>query len=173
MRPALHSSRPPDSGAIVGALRIALLMKVGRRFVRRPLDREGRPEPDAQKTRLLRLLGVAGALLVVLLALAFWRWSDGPIEDADYIVKVTPTYPQAALKAGIQGHVIVAITVGWNGRLLASSIRSSSGSTLLDDAALDAARESTYRAATLNGIAIQRSYIVLYAFTGVNEPQPR
>lgn len=136
-------------------------------------SRLGLKLPGVEKTRLLRLLGVAGVLLVALLVLAFWRWSDGPIEDADYIVKVSPTYPQAALKAGIQGHVIVAITVGWNGRLLASSIRSSSGSTLLDDAALDAARESTYRAATLNGIAIQRSYIVLYAFTGVNEPQPR
>lgn len=128
-------------------------------------SRRGLKLPDVEKTRLLRLLGVAGALLVVLLVLAFWRWSDGPISDADYIIKVTPTYPQAALKAGIQGQVIVAITVGWNGRLLASSIRSSSGSTLLDDAALDAARESTYRAATLNGIAIQRSYVVFYLFT--------
>lgn len=113
--------------------------------------------------------------MVVLLVLAFWRWSDGPIADADYIVKVTPTYPQAALKAGIQGQVTVAVTVGWNGRLLASSIRSSSGSTLLDDAALDAARESTYHAATLNGIAVQRSYVVLYVFRldRSSEPQPR
>jgi len=132
--------------------------------VRRGLGGDRRSDRDVQKTRVLRLLGVAGALFIVLLVLAFRRWNDGPIADADYIIKITPTYPQAALKADIQGQVIVAITVGWNGRLLASSIRSSSGSTLLDDAALDAARESTYRAATLNGIAIQRSYIVFYTF---------
>ncbi|HET9343399.1 MAG TPA: energy transducer TonB [Candidatus Eremiobacteraceae bacterium] len=88
------------------------------------------------------------------------------------MVRVTPTYPQAALKAGIQGQVIVAITVGWNGRLLASSVRSSSGSTLLNDAALGAARESTFRPPTLNGIPIQRSYIILYTFE-LNGPQPR
>lgn len=108
--------------------------------------------------------------MIVLLVLAFRRWSDSPIADTDYVVKLTPTYPQAAVKADIQGRVIVAITVGWNGRLLASSIRSSSGSTLLDDAALDAARESTYRAPTLDGIAIQRNYTILYVFRG---PQPR
>jgi len=121
--------------------------------------------PAVQKTRLLRLLGLAGALAIVLVVLAFWRWSDGPIADADYVVKVTPTYPQAAVKAHIQGQVIVGITIGWNGRLLASSVRSSSGSTLLDDAALDAARESTYHVPTLNGIALQRSYTILYRFS--------
>jgi TonB family protein len=129
------------------------------------VDRDGRVGRNVQKTRVLRLFGVAGALGIVLVVLAFWRWSDGPIADADYIVKVTPTYPQAAVKAHIQGQVIVAVTVGWTGRLLASSIRSSSGSTLLDDAALDAARESTYRVTTLDGIALQRSYTILYEFS--------
>ena len=113
---------------------------------------------------MLRLLGVAGALVVVLLALAFWRWSDSPITDADFIVKVTPTYPQAAMRADIQGQVVVDITVGTNGRLLASSIRSSSGSTMLDDAALEAARESRYRAPLLAGIRFQRSFTIHYTF---------
>jgi len=126
--------------------------------------RLGLDSPAVQKTRLLRLLGLAGALAIVLVVLAFRRWSDGPIADADFLIKVTPTYPQAALKADIQGQVIVAITVGWNGRVLASSVRSSSGSTLLDDAALEAARESTYRAPTIDGIAVQRSYIIFYTF---------
>jgi len=129
------------------------------------MDRDGRLGRNVRKTRVLRLFGVAGALGIVLVVLAFWRWSDAPIADADYIVKVTPTYPQAAVNAHIQGQAIVAITVGWTGRLLASSIRSSSGSTLLDDAALDAARESTYRLPTLNGIALQRSYTILYTFS--------
>ena len=127
--------------------------------------RLGLDSPAVQKTRLLRLLGLAGALAIVLVVLAFWRWSDGPIADADYVVRDTPTYPQAAVKAHIQGQVIIAITVGWNGRLLASSVRSSSGSTLLDDAALDAARKSTYHVPALNGIALQRSYTILYRFS--------
>jgi TonB family protein len=103
-------------------------------------------------------------LLIVLLIVVFWRWDDSPITDADYVVKVTPRYPQAAVRADIQGRVIVAATVGSDGRLLAWSIRVSSGSTILDDAALDAARESTYRAPMFGGIAIQRSYTILYTF---------
>jgi TonB family protein len=126
--------------------------------------RRGLDARIVQRTRALRLLGVAGVLVVVLVVLAFGRWSDGPIADGDYVVKVAPTYPRAAFKAKIQGEVTVEITIGWNGRLLASSIKTSSGSTLLDDAALEAARESTYRVPTLDGIAIQRSFIVYYAF---------
>lgn len=118
-----------------------------------------------QKTRVARLLTIAGVLMVVLFALAFWRWSDSPITEADYKIQVKPTYPQAAIKAGIHGQVVVAITVGSDGRLLASWVRSSSGSTLLDDAALEASRESTYRPPTLAGIALQRSYTALYIFT--------
>lgn len=117
-----------------------------------------------ERTRLTWLLGSVGVLIVVLLAAAFWRWSDSPITDADYVIKVVPTYPKAAVEADIQGQVIIAVTVGSDGRLLASSIRSSSGSTMLDDAALDAARESTFRPPTLNGVAIQRSYTVSYKF---------
>ena len=103
--------------------------------------------------------------MVVLLVLAFRRWSDSSIADADFMMKVEPTYPQAALRAGIQGQVIVAVTIGTSGRMLASSIRSSSGSTLLDDAALEAARESTFRVPTLEGVAIQRNYVIFYSFT--------
>jgi TonB family protein len=107
---------------------------------------------------------VATVLAVALAIVAFWRWSDSPITDADYIVKITPTYPQAALRSRIQGRVVVAITVGPSGRLLFSAIRSHSGSTLLDDAALEAARESTYRAPTFGRIALQRSYTISYVF---------
>lgn len=117
------------------------------------------------KTRLARLIAIAAILIVVLLALAFWRWRDSPITGADFGIQVKPTYPQAALRAAIHGQVVVAITVGSDGRLLASSIRSSSGSTLLDDAALDAVRESTYRPPVLLGVPMQRSYTVLYVFT--------
>jgi len=128
-----------------------------------PTRRNAEQHVERSKT-LARLLAVAGVLVVVLLAAACWRWSNSAIEDDGFALKIEPTYPQAAVLAGIQGRVVVSITVGSDGRLLASSIRSSSGSTLLDDAALDAARESRYRPATLNGIALQRSYVIVYIF---------
>lgn len=125
-----------------------------------------------RKRSIVRLLTVAGALLIVLLVLWFQRWSDSPIDDADYAVKVTPTYPQAARQAGIEGRVVVAVTIGADGRLLFSTIRSSSGSVLLDDAALAAARASVFRAPSLRGIAMQRSYTILYTFA-LRSPSPQ
>ena len=120
----------------------------------------------------MRLLGIAGALLVVLLVLALWRWSDSPITGADYADRVEPSYPQVAFRAGIHGQVVVSITVGSDGRLLASSIRSSSGSTLLDDAALEAVRESRYRPPMLLGIPMQRSFTIAFTFGDFNASSP-
>lgn len=119
-----------------------------------------------------RLLVIAGSLLVVLVVLALWRWSDSPITDADFASRVEPSYPQVAFRAGIHGQVVVSITVGSDGRLLASSIQSSSGSTLLDDAALEAVRESMYRPPVLLGIPMERSYTVTFTFADFNASSP-
>lgn len=122
------------------------------------------PARRNRKTTFARLLTIAGVLMVVLLLVAFWRWRDSPITETDFAVQVKATYPQTAVRAGIHGQVVVAITVGPDGRLLASWIRSSSGSTLLDDAALVAVRASTYRPPMFSGIPLQRNYTVLYTF---------
>lgn len=124
----------------------------------------GPPAARGLPTTTKLLIAVLGVLLVAWLVASYWRWDNSAITDAEFADRVQPTYPQAAVDAGIEGQVVVAITVGPDGRLLLATIRSSSGSTLLDDAALEAARASTYRPATFHGIAIRRHYIVFYTF---------
>lgn len=86
--------------------------------------------------------------------------------DADFLPggKVTPDYPDMAKEQNIQGDVTVRITVGPDGNVLAAEVTQSSGSAILDQAALKAARESRFKAPTLNGVATQKDYLIIYNF---------
>ena len=90
----------------------------------------------------------------------------GPIEitDSEFVHKVQPDYPSMASDQGIQGDVTVRITIGAEGQVVTVSIASSSGNALLDQAALKAARESTFKAPIVNGVPTQRDYLIIYNF---------
>ena len=60
------------------------------------------------------------------------------IED---LVRAHTRYPRAAGREGLQGRVELALRIGNDGHVLAIRVASSSGHGILDDAALDAARE--------------------------------
>lgn len=92
---------------------------------------------------------------------------SGPVQatDADFINKVEPEYPDMAKEENIQGDVTVRITVGPSGAVLAESIQESSGNPLLDQAALKAAKESTFKPPTSNGVPTQRDYLIIYTFS--------
>jgi protein TonB len=50
-------------------------------------------------------------------------------------------YPPQAVVQGLEGEVILLLSLTENGRLISASVASSSGHTILDQAALDAARQ--------------------------------
>ncbi|MGB8901311.1 MAG: energy transducer TonB, partial [Methylocella sp.] len=52
-------------------------------------------------------------------------------------------YPEAALARGEQGTVRIALTIGRNGRVQSARVIGSSGSTALDQAALQMARSAS------------------------------
>jgi protein TonB len=83
---------------------------------------------------------------------------EPPLSDLDPIVpfaalsekpkltfKAAPAYPQLALKAGIQGTVIVTVTIDKKGLVENALIEKSV--PMLDDAALDAARKCKFKPA--------------------------
>ena len=63
-----------------------------------------------------------------------------PRFDAAYLDNPAPVYPAAAKRAGEEGRVLLRVLVSADGRAQAVEIARSSGSELLDQAALDAVR---------------------------------
>ena len=84
--------------------------------------------------------------------------------DADFIKKVTPDYPVAEKNANVQGDVTVRFTVGTNGLVSRAVITDSSQDDGLDNAALDAVRQTTFRPATVDGAPTTHEYLIVYNF---------
>lgn len=87
-----------------------------------------------------------------------------PIFDAEYLNNPAPHYPRLARKRGIQGKVFLNVTVGVDGRAKDVSISHSSGSSILDLAALDAVKQWNFIPAKRSGKTVQASVIVPLEF---------
>lgn len=85
----------------------------------------------------------------------------GPVNvtDADFRSKVQPEYPELAKQQGIQGTAVVMVTISASGALVSAKIYQSSGNPLLDNAALKAARASTFKPPSY-----QSDYLIDYVF---------
>jgi TonB family protein len=101
------------------------------------------------------------------------RWpvkSPGAIEidNARFISRVTQNYPAILQDQGIQGEARVLIVIQPDGSLGSATIERTSGNEQLDQAALTAARDSTFApahlSAALGGAAITSVYYVIYVF---------
>jgi TonB family protein len=58
--------------------------------------------------------------------------------------KVQPDYPDSVKGAGIQGTTIVIVAIGPDGQVVSARVGDSSGNSTLDNAAVAAARASSY-----------------------------
>ncbi len=77
---------------------------------------------------------------------------------------VTPDTPELAQEQGLTGTTQVRVTIDANGNVTDVGVYRSSGSSLLDAAALRAARESTYKADIRNCEAVSGSYLFTATF---------
>ncbi len=88
--------------------------------------------------------------------------------DGDYLplVRVQPVYPQRALQRGIEGYVIVSLTVGANGTVAPDSIQivEQAPSRVFERAAIDAAKRFKYQPKMVGGVP-QAVSGVTYKFT--------
>jgi protein TonB len=74
----------------------------------------------------------------------------------DYGANPKPPYPMLARRRGEQGLVLLRVHVRVDGSVAEAEIKQSSGSTLLDDAALHTVRESwRFIPAQLDGIPVE------------------
>lgn len=86
------------------------------------------------------------------------------VVSARFINRVQPEYPELAMSEGVEGTVIILLTIGPEG---VSDLRvwESSGNAALDRAALQAAKESTYSVPEVNGEPVTETYRVIYTFS--------
>jgi TonB family protein len=87
-----------------------------------------------------------------------------PEVGAEMIYYQEPSYPRMAEQAGLEGAVEVKALVGNDGSVLDAVVAESSGSTMLDDAALMAAPKCRFKPALRNGrpICMWVNYIVTF-----------
>jgi protein TonB len=74
----------------------------------------------------------------------------GDVREPRKIVDVAPVYPQLAMKAGIEGVVIIEATIDPRGRVVNTMVLR--GIPVLDEAALEAVRQWVYTPTLLNGV---------------------
>ena len=74
----------------------------------------------------------------------------GDVREPRKVVDVAPVYPELAIKAGVEGIVIIEATLEANGRVANATVLR--GKPLLDEAALEAVRKWVYTPTLVNGI---------------------
>jgi protein TonB len=78
--------------------------------------------------------------------------------------KFPPTYPSSLLSKGIGGRVLVSCTIDPSGKVIATSIKSSSGHPDLDKAAINAVNRWKFKPGTKGGKPIKSIAVVPFNF---------
>jgi len=81
-----------------------------------------------------------------------------------FLLRQEPAYPERARRAGAEGIVGVRIALAADGSVRQVELTRTSGSRLLDEAALAAARASTFTPATRNRSAVESEAEACYRF---------
>lgn len=87
-----------------------------------------------------------------------------PIFNANYLNNPAPYYPLAEKRKGVQGKVLLNVAVKVDGTPATVEISRSSGSSALDEAALDAVRQWKFVPARRGGQFVQANVIVPVEF---------
>jgi TonB family protein len=81
-----------------------------------------------------------------------------------FLSRQEPAYPERARRAGVEGVVGVRIALAPDGSVRQVELTQSSGSRLLDEAALAAARASTFAPASRNRTLVESEAVASYRF---------
>ena len=81
-----------------------------------------------------------------------------------FLSRQEPAYPERARRAGVEGVVGVRIALAADGSVRQVELTQSSGSRLLDEAALTAARASTFAPASRNRTPVESEAVASYRY---------
>lgn len=92
----------------------------------------------------------------------------GPVAEVfvppSFLLRQEPAYPDRARRSGAEGVVSVRISLASDGAVRQVELVRSSGSRLLDEAALAAARASTFAPASRNRAPVEAEAVASYRF---------
>ena len=133
---------PSPAKDVPGVKAIADSRRFGHEDTSGRVPRPARPEVGNREESLNR---------VPVPIVAFWR-----VEVKPQLVSIpAPAYPEVAHKAGIEGQATVEVFVDTNGTVIDARARNSSGNSLLDASAIDAARRAKYTPGMSRGQAVR------------------
>lgn len=87
------------------------------------------------------------------------------IKRAEPLKRIEPKYPAAALEFGAAGTIVVRVLVGVDGLVKETAIVSSFGNPACEEAALAAARQWEFTAATKDGVPFEQRVSIPFTFT--------
>ena len=103
-------------------------------------------------TALLTLTGILAVSGESLTSQIPWRpvWEQHEVQESPRVIQVITqghfVYPWALRRAGVEGTVVLLLTLGPGGQVLGEKVERSSGQVLLDQAALQGAAQFVYSA---------------------------
>jgi TonB family protein len=131
-----------------------------------------RPRTAALVTTFAGLLAVTAVLGILAFPMAGMAWAGGKplkvggdVKPPKILHQVPPTYPKSARDNAIEGIVIVTTVIDEQGKVQSPAVEKSSGDNDLDQAALDAVSQWTFKPATLNGKVVSVYYTLTIRFT--------
>jgi len=90
--------------------------------------------------------------------------AKGPSRPARDLKRYRPPYPGSARRAGVEGRVVLSVQVRTDGRIGSVRVASSSGSAVLDSAAISAVKRWKFAPELKNGKAVTSTVNVPFTF---------
>lgn len=90
---------------------------------------------------------------------------QAPSFNAGYLHNPPPKYPPVSRRLGEQGRILLRVMVSADGAAVSVALQASSGSSRLDEAALDAVRQWRFISAKRGGQAVSASVVVPIKFS--------
>jgi protein TonB len=89
---------------------------------------------------------------------------EGNVQPPKALSTTAPVYPENAKEAKIEGIVVVDTVIDTAGRVRQPKIKATSGNKDLDQAAIDAVSQWTFKPATLDGKPVEVYYTLTIRF---------
>lgn len=90
--------------------------------------------------------------------------TGGKFQEAVLTYRKDPEFPKLARQAGARGQVVLAATIGADGRV--KGVKAVSGNAMLRQAAIDAVMQWRYKPALLNGVQVDSPASITLNFAG-------